>query len=288
MYDHIKNQSAPQSAPEVKNITSNPENNDQNPSENPIGEKTNHTLDTLVKYSVPDEEKLFSENILKAELDGKTYIVISKKDEIRCLEIVDQRDYDGNGTTDALLSFNNTCGGNCCANSFFFVSYLKDGHFQKSDAFGYSWANPNIKKWKQKWSVLVTSNNEGVNNNPAKEIIERFVLDSGKAIKVEESERKEIISIVELRSDQFDFDKENQIKIINFDLDGDQIEDKIETRFWHRWGRLLLTVNLSSGYVFKSNFGCKRIGVLPTKSNSVNDLVCDQDSILRWNGSEYK
>src|SRR5205814_2333941 len=116
----------------------------------------------------------------------QTYELISK-DEGQCLEVVDQRDYRGGSSQDTLVKLIFGCGGNCCANTFFFYSYVGDGHFEKSDEFGYSWKEPVVERWNGRWSVRVTSVNEGINTNPAREIMERYVLDSGNAVEVEHS-----------------------------------------------------------------------------------------------------
>ena len=223
---------------------------------------------------------------LEAEVDGQTYIVIDEKDNL-CLTVADQRDYDGNGGADALVRHVIACGGNCCGDEFTFVSYLGNGHFQRTNSFGYSWGEPKIEKWKGMWSVVVTSNNEGMNTFAPEERIERYVLDSGKAVKVEESERKRIMSVVDLISDEFDYEKQDEVRSLSFDLDGDGIEDKINAKLWHRWGRLVWTIKFSNGAVYESHLACKRIGILATKSHSFNDLVCDQDQILRWSGTDY-
>jgi hypothetical protein len=273
VYDYLKQQSSSQRY-EVPPIA------------NTFEDKRKKLISSKVNYFVSRAtDGLFSKR-LKAEIDGRTYVIIDEKDDL-CLDVVDQRDYDGNGSDDALIIHITACGGNGSGNEFIFVSYLGGGHFQKSESFGYSWGDPKIEKWKGRWSVLVTSHNEGFNTDAPEERIERFVLDSGRAVKVEESERRAIISVVELRSGQFDFNKHDEVKNLSFDLDGDRIDDKIEARLWHRWGRIIWTVKFSSGALYSSDVGCKRIGILLTKSNSINDLVCDQDTVLRWTGAAY-
>ena len=51
---------------------------------------------------------------------------------------------------------------------------------------------------------------------------------------------------------------------------------------------VLWSVHFANGKSFESNLGCDRVGVLASKTNGVHDLVCEQDTILRWNGTEYK
>ncbi len=224
---------------------------------------------------------------LRANINGQDYELISEEENL-CLDLTDQRDYDKNGSVDALVTNIVACGGNGTGNSFFFISYLGDGHFERSSEFGgISWSEPEIQEWKGVWSVVTTSANEGMNTDAPIEIKERFVLDAGNAVKVEESERKEIIALVELKSEDFDFQKIDEVKEILFDLDGDGIEDKIIGRLWHRWGRVVWSVSFSQGGGFESSGGCKRVGILSTTTVNVHDIVCDHDTIYRWNGNEY-
>src|SRR5579859_1732011 len=100
--------------------------------------------------------------VLRAKENGKTYTLIDKTKE-GCLVVADQRDFDGNGLTDALVENITACGGNCCPNSYFFVSAQGNGKFLVSDELADSWQEPAIEKWKNAWSVVIVSTNEGVN-----------------------------------------------------------------------------------------------------------------------------
>jgi len=247
-----------------------------------------HPAQAKVKYSVAQSgHAAFSPGALLASFNGKTQTLISKSKN-KCLQIVAVRDFDGDGLTDALVSDITACGGNCCPNQFFFVSARPDGTFAVSDEFADSWKDPVIEKWQGHWSVVVTSNNEGVNRERPVEFTRRFVLDGGKAVKVEESRRKDMNAIVEMRSEIFKDDDEKEIHSFQYDLDGDGKKDTISGKLWQRWGRILWTVQFANGVKFSSNDACKRIGVLPTKTHGVNDLVCDQDTVFRWDGSAYR
>jgi hypothetical protein len=83
--------------------------------------------------------------------NGKTRELIGKSKKM-CLQVYDQRDFDGNGLVDALVSHNAGCGGNCCSDSYFFVSAFSGDRFQTSDEFAHSWGFPIIEKWKGRWS----------------------------------------------------------------------------------------------------------------------------------------
>lgn len=241
-----------------------------------------------IRYSIKQSgETPFGPSTLLASFNGKSTVLLSKSKE-KCLRIVEQKDFDGDGLPDALVMDITACGGNCCANEFFFVSARPDGTFVMSDEFADSWQDPVVEKWKGHWSVVVVSNNEGVNRERPVEFTRRFVLENGKAVKLEEHRREDMKAIVEMRSEIFKGNNEEETHTLKYDLDGDGKKDTITGKLWERWGRILWTVDFANGKQFSSNVGCKRIGVLPTKTNGVHDLVCDQDGVLHWNGSEYK
>lgn len=256
------------------------------------GEFREEPKDSSYKSSL-DEPFYYTENFedspftsLKARLDDQSYVLIRDTQKM-CFTVIDQRDYSDNGWNDALIKKITGCGGSASVDTFYFAAYLGDGHFELSDRFGNSYGDPVIETWRGRSSVIVTSHNEGINTYPPEEVRERFILDSGQALRVEKSERKEIEAIVEMRSDEFDIQKFDETVEIYFDLNGDGTEDRISGRLWNRWGRILWTVNLSTRELPESNIGCKRLGILETQTMGFHDLVCDHDTIFRWNGEKY-
>jgi serine/threonine protein kinase len=224
---------------------------------------------------------------LTATVNGNQYILVDESEET-CLSIEAQKDFDGNGTMDALIRHSTACGGICCGDHFFFYSYA-DGHFEKSEEVGYARIDPKVERWRGRWSVLITSNNEGANQFPPEERTERFVLELGKAVLVESSKRESLSADVELKSDVFDMNRDDERYSITADLDGDGSDDRIFGRLWRSWGRMFWWIEFANGKTTpESNTACKRIGVLRTKTGGVLDLVCDQDTVLHWNGTTYQ
>ena len=152
----------------------------------------------------------------------------------------------------ALVAHITACGGNCCPNRFF-VSALGNGRFEVGEEFADSWAYPVVEQWKGRWSIVVTSNNEGINLDRPLEITRRFILERGKAVKVEEWRRKDLESIVEMRSEIFNTDDADEMHSVEYDLDGDGKKDQITGRLWYRWGRILWSVQFADGKKFSSD-----------------------------------
>jgi hypothetical protein len=246
------------------------------------------TASTGISYKVADNIEGFNSVLLG--LVGELQYEIDLTDyNIQCLRIIEQLDFDEDSFTDALIE-HNCCGGNGALNTYFFVSYKGNGYFQVTEQFGYTWDNPIIEKWDNKISVVVKETNIGSNTDDEIDITERYILENGKALLVESIEKEELTALEEIRASEFSFDNRDEIKYLYFDLDGDNINDTITCTFWDRWGSILVDeIKFSSGIIIKGiSTGCKRIGVLETKTNNINDLVCGIDYILRWNGTEYE
>lgn len=264
-----------------KNISVNSDNKAKNC--NSKNKMASHRV--LIKYSTEKNENSMFSN-LKATINGTEHLIIDSSAEM-CLSMFDERDYDGNGTTDALVTNILGCGGNCCANSFLFITYKGDGRFQVSESFGNSWNDPKIEPWKGNFSVVMTENNEGMNTDAPKEVFTRYVLDSGHVNQIEAIEKKQLLALMEMKSAEFNYDKNDEVRKIKFDLNGDGIKDQVVGILTHRWGRIMWTLTLSGVGEVKNDIACKRIGILTTKTNNLNDIVCDIDRVLRWNGLKY-
>ena len=92
----------------------------------------------------------------------------------------------------------------------------------------------------------------------------------------------EIPSIEETRVSSFNFINPSENKNILFDLDNDKIVDTIHTSLFTRWGRLNWQIKFGNKSKYISEFPVKRIGILNSKTNNVNDLVLDLNQILMW------
>jgi len=69
--------------------------------------------------------------------------------------------------------------------------------------------------------------------------------------------------------------------------DGDTEIDKLVCNYWDRWGSMICEVQSSIYGVVETNTGCKRVGILETKTRGMVDLVCNRFSKFRFNGIKY-
>ena len=51
---------------------------------------------------------------------------------------------------------------------------------------------------------------------------------------------------------------------------------------------MICEVHSSNYGIIKTNFGCKRVGILATKTRGMVDLVCNRFRVFRFNGMRYK
>ena len=76
-------------------------------------------------------------------------------------------------------------------------------------------------------------------------------------------------------------------KFITGYYDGDTEIDKLVCNYWDRWGSMICEVQSSIYGVIENNTGCKRVGILETKTRGMVDLVCNRFSKLIFDGNVY-
>lgn len=108
---------------------------------------------------------------LVARIGTREHVVLGEIDDM-CLDLPDQRDFDGDGTQDALVFQSTACSGNGAPGLLFFVS--GDPFFRRSNSF--KGHQPRIEQWSGHWSVLTAST--------------RHILKDGNAVLVEENASK--------------------------------------------------------------------------------------------------
>ncbi len=223
---------------------------------------------------------------LSASIQGQEYIIVSEA-ENQCLRIYDQRDYDGDGYTDALIMYLSGCGGNCCPNQFYLVSYRGNGQFYRSDLLGYSWVDPTIERWQDTWRITVTTDNSEAALDTPISTKENFILKDGQVVEVNEDAPILNSHLLTIQARDVADLKVNETRSFPYDLNDDGIPDQVIVEFWERWKALMWSAQFSNGVTIQSQHSCKRLGVLPTQTLRVHDLVCDDDLVYRWTGYTY-
>ncbi len=204
--------------------------------------------------------------------------------DVRCLSVFLENDLDGDGLTDALIE-----SGGCSSYvqpTYFFVAGTMGARFaaQKVETgLGFT-----VETWRGRQTAVLESNNEGVNQDRPESVTRRFVFERGRAVMVDEQRAVEVVALANLRSEEFDYSKPDQEKVLRFDLDGDGKKDVLAGTLWSRWGRIFWHVRFADGRVSGGGTsGCKRLGVLAEKTMGYRDLVCDFDIRIQWDGRRY-
>ena len=121
------------------------------------------TPDGIV-YHVVKGARFF--DILVARIGNREHVVLGETDDM-CLDLPDQRDFDGDGSRDALVFRSPRCRGDAAPGLLFFVS--ADTTFRLSNPFpGH---RPSVERWNGRWSVVAGET--------------RHVLRDGRAVRVE-------------------------------------------------------------------------------------------------------
>lgn len=226
-------------------------------------------------------------DIIVGEVKGIKEVLINQSDSL-CLTLIAVKDFDQDGWEDALVENITACGGNGAGSAYFFLSYLPDKGFVRTEEYGFSWGDDQVsfEEINGKPCVKFRFVNEGMTKADFEEIFLWLTLKAGKAVVLKKYQTPEIPAIKELRAKAF---LSTETKELKFDLNGDGLSDVIEGNIWIPWGRIKWEVTMTgNSVVYESRKACRRIGVLPSKTNGVNDLVCDCNDVLRWDGEKYE
>lgn len=209
-------------------------------------------------------------------------------EEGMCFDIIEQDDFDNDGVVDALVENIQACGGNGMGNSYFFVTYKDDGYFSVSNSFGTNvWEKPTISDWYGAKSVVIFDTNYGFNREKPQIIRERYILKDGNAVKVENSRKNSVETLQEIQSSDFHNGKEQETIRMSYDLDDNGQIDIIECTYWERWNLLFFDIILNGKSLGFGNLGVHRIAVSSNVTNGVRDLIYNENSTAKWNGTTY-
>ena len=77
------------------------------------------------------------------------------------------------------------------------------------------------------------------------------------------------------------------MKFIARFYDGGTGIDQLVCNYWDRCGSMICEFQSSIYGVVETNTGCKRVGILETKTRGMVDLVCNRFSKFRFSGIKY-
>lgn len=225
---------------------------------------------------------------LYAKVDGMDYHVdLSEAQDgfVKCFDIVEQKDFDGNGVMDALIEETPGCG-NAGFYLYYIVSYHENGYFSISDEIqGISCF---VENWKGQESIVVEDANVGINQDKKYTKKNRYVFKDGKMELVETMKLQPMVALKEINSFDFHDGKEESILKLEFDMDENGIMDYFEFYYWERWDSMLIQGFYLNGVKIQDcSMGMLRLGVLSSKTKGMHDLVIDENRIVKWDGEKY-
>ena len=219
--------------------------------------------------------------LLYATVDGAEYLIAPTHPDWNqaYIEVKFEDDFDGDGLLDAVVSTSH--GGNCCGPNYFVVSHRGEGFFAvytHQDMTGWPSVSLNLDYGEK--LLKVSNSSLGLKHPITEEQISFFRFAKGKLDRISYATNSAVVAaLIEVTAQ----DVENDKKTINFDVDADGIEEEIVVSFWDRW-QVATFGNIESSSMGSIGFsnGCSRIGFLSSMTNGVHDIVCDRNSILRY------
>lgn len=137
------------------------------------------------------------------------------------------------------------------------------------------------------WSWAEPSVDDTVVRFTEENTVTAFALEGGVAVQQSQAARSQLATIVEIRGPGSAFTAGPPQELV-FDLDQDGSPETIRCEVWERWGSLLCTLPLPSGGKQQLSVGCERLGVLGTQTGGMHDLVCNHETVLRFDGTQWK
>jgi len=194
-------------------------------------------------------------------------------------------DLDGDGIDEVLLQTHS--GGNCCGYTYLIVKRIDEGFYS---ILGHEelqgWPSVSINQLENWSSLLVKNSSGGVGNTSMEETLVELELIDGKLRLISKSSNKAMVhAVMQVTSEEL---KEIGDKTLEYDLDLDGKLDRLSCSYWDRWGAVSCILTSSKHGEILISGGCNRIGILPTKTNNMHNLVCDRSDILSWDTEKFR
>lgn len=181
-----------------------------------------------------------------------------------------QRDFDGDGVTDALFLTN--CGGNGCPESGYSIATVRAGKLLLIRV-GFA-GDARVVRKGSSWLIELEST-EGW---------KQFAFANGKVVPYATKKRTVLHATVEVKGGAAYSKGPPRSFEVDVDLDGKP--ETIRCTIWERWGSLLCTLPTPRGPQTLST-GCDRFGALATTSGGRREFVCNADMVVRFDGKRW-
>ena len=232
-----------------------------------------------------EEEILYDrKSMLFVEENGIQYVIELDDKELwyvtyfyKSIEAV--VDLDGDGIGEVLLKTQSS--GNCCGPTFHIIKRVDEGFYDiLSHEELQGWPSVSIRQRENRTSLFVRNASEGTNNTSMEDTIVELKLVDGKLRLIFKSLNTAMIhAAMQVTSEEL---KTTGNKTLEYDLDLDGKPDRLTCSYWERWGAVSCSLSSSKYGELKMSGGCNRIGILPTSTDGMHDLVCDRSDILSW------
>lgn len=214
-----------------------------------------------VQYWTSDTSDNSGPKVLYAKLGGHTFEV-GRAGEYELLVIDLVADFDGDGLEDVLYSQGTA--GNCCVPWRYITSIYTD----------YSTVTTEVPD-----NPVEVEFSDGRFRATYFDSYREFTYDRGKLTVISDRDKAAMTAVVEVRIEDDD-------TTARVDIDGDGTLELLECVV-ARAGVMCEVILADATRVPLGHLICTRIGQLDTRTNGYSDFVCNQNTILQWNGHEY-
>lgn len=190
------------------------------------------------------------------------------------LKVEDQRDFNGDGIVDALISFHG--GGNCCPPVYAFLTIYKGKAF--AFALNEDWAEYSVNE-ERGYPVVAQKHLEAP---------DYWRLEGTTATIV--GSKPKLQAMAEIRGvGALYLGPEDETLTLSVDIDDDGVIDSITCGIWPRWGSLTgCELPLPGAASQTLDVSCDRLGALKTVRNGMHELVCDNDTVIYFDGKNWR
>ena len=215
--------------------------------------------------------------------EGQEYLI--QTDELAywsySKEIIHTADLDNDGVNEAIVAASD--GGGHGKIKYFIISKRGENFYSVYESNNFMGCCLKILSGN---ILSVFKYNSGIGVTSQVQEISLFEFQNGKLKLLSTSQNEALIpALSEINSHEID--QNIGSKSITGYYDGDTEIDKLVCNYWDRWGSMICEVQSSIYGTIKTNFGCKRFGILETKTRGMVDLVCNRFIKFKFNGVKY-